>query len=137
MNTRKKGVFSPPPSSSNTATSIEEKLAQFERGGRAEVTPPAPLSSASPSPPPAATAGPGRPPLTEETRRTILALRKDDVHQLEELCLRWKKESDSMTSVKTTMVLRSMLAVMLPHLEELEAVESEEDLRTKLLTLLG
>ena len=120
MSTKKKGTFQLPPSV-DVEDSVQAKIKAFTSGGRAEkaveiVQVEEPVKR-------------GRPALTEETRRTIMALRKDDVQRVEELCLRWKRESDGLTSIKTTMVLRSLLAETILKLETLEGVEDEAHLR--------
>lgn len=128
--TRKKTQFAAI-SHAVTSTQSQEaarKIAAFTQGGRADSA----LPAVAPAP---SMKKRGRPALTEETKRTILALRKSDVQQLEELALRWKRQSDGLVSLKTTMVMRSLLATALPLLEGLEAVEDEAHLRQELSAL--
>lgn len=141
---RKKGEFKLPlPASPHTTTMTDEKIAAWYGQGRAEATsapsaaPVAAPTSVSSHAETGSRQGPGRPALTEETRRTIVALRAEDVQQLEELCLRWKRERGGTGSVvKVTAVMRSLLAVLLPQLERMEGICDEGELREQLIALI-
>ncbi len=127
---KKKGMFKTPQTLDQSA---QAKIAAFTSGGRAEHTAP---TTTTPTPAAPKKSKRGRPSLEEDTRRTVMALRKDDVQRVEELCLRWKRESDGLVSIKTTMVLRSLLAECLPKLERLEGIEDEAHLREMIRTLV-
>lgn len=133
--TKKKSQFAAISQTVSQGDDVAKKIAAFTQGGRADRAVSTPAAAViEPSTP---SRGRGRPALTEETRRTILALRKEDVHQLEELALRWKRESDGLVSIKTTMVMRSLLAAALPLLTQLEGIEDEAHLRDQLHELLA
>ncbi len=128
MSTKNKGKFTTP--LKKLDDTAQAKINAFTSGGRADnqpVPPPVPEKTTSKR---------GRPSLDEETKRTVMALRKDDIQRVEELCLRWKRESDAHVSIKITMVLRSLLAESIAALESLEAVEDESHLREMIQTLI-
>lgn len=131
MSSKKKKAFSKPPQPTESSSELQERLSSFRAGGRAASAPSAPAPTQAPP-----TSKRGRPALEEDTRRTTLALRRADIQSLEELALRWKRETDSDASVKVTAIVRSLVAVAMPILEGLSSIEDEASLREHLQALL-
>lgn len=101
----------------------EQRLKEFEMGGRAQ------LASETVSPykgGPPSTASQVN--LSEETRRMVIALRTHDLNRLEDVLLRWKRETGVSGGVKVTHMLRTLLSVALPLIEEMDAVRDEKEL---------
>ena len=73
----------------------------------------------------------GRPPNQNQSR-LMISLHDHDLERLDQLLLRWRKESGSRGGVKITQVLRVLLNTHLEALESLEGVSSEDDLASRL-----
>lgn len=72
----------------------------------------------------------GRPPLSEEVKRIQVGLRKADLKALDTILYTWRQHGDS--KLNTTSTIRSVLATVLPLLEQIEFAENEQELRTHL-----
>lgn len=92
-------------------------------GGRSEFEAPVVASESEPN------VG-GRPPLVEEVKRRDVALRLTDAQQLELLGPQWMIASSAEVSIKVTPIVRSVMALMMPVLKDLEEIPTDEfDLR--------
>jgi len=91
--------------------------------------------------PPAPEAPPtriGRPPLAEDITRTDIGLRDEDLRALKRLGLDWTDITREKTAIKVTPIVRSVIAVLLPTLQNLdEAPRDETHLRELLRQKLG
>lgn len=109
----KKPTFSPPKIKKTSAT---QSPADLVRGGRSKLT-----SSKREE----KNVG-GRPPLTEKVKRRDVALRKKDAQQLELLGPQWAIEAESENSIKVTPIVRSIVALMMPVLQNLDEIPTDE-----------
>ncbi len=71
----------------------------------------------------------GRPPRPETTKRADVFLRLSDARALERLGPDWAEATDTMTSIKVTPIVRSLVAVMMPILQDLDPPTDEDQLR--------
>ncbi len=80
----------------------------------------------------------GRPSLEEEVMQKSIKLRQEDVDKLELLMAQWTIKSKSKSRMGLSPIVRSVMAVMLPVLENLEDVpDSEDDLRALISEVLN
>lgn len=72
----------------------------------------------------------GRPSLEEEVMQKSIKLRQEDVDKLELLMAQWTIKSKSKSRLGLSPIVRSVMTVVLPVLEELQEIpDSEDDLR--------
>jgi hypothetical protein len=96
------------------------------------------VSETTPAPAPAPPARIGRPPLAEEITRTDIGLRDEDLRVLKRIGLDWTDVTREKTAIKVTPIVRSVIAVVLPALQDLdEAPRDEDELRELLRQKLG
>jgi len=80
----------------------------------------------------------GRPSLEEEVMQKSIKLRQEDVDKLELLMAQWTIKSKSKSRMGLSPIVRSVMAVMLPVLEELEETpDGEDDLRELLTNIMS
>ena len=103
---------------SSVKSLAETTSSEPERSEQIEVEVPAPATSM------------GRPPLSEEVKRIQVGLRKADLKALDTVLYTWRQHGDS--KLNTTSTIRSVLATVLPILEQIEFVENEHELRSQL-----
>lgn len=75
----------------------------------------------------------GRPPLDEEIKRAEIGLRLEDSKAIELLGIQWSIATGSKTSLKVTPVVRSVIALVVPLLQNLEVPPRDEDHLRELL----
>ena len=75
----------------------------------------------------------GRPPLTEEITRTDIGLRDEDLRVLKRIGLDWTDITREKTAIKVTPIVRSVIAVVLPALQDLDEAPRDEDHLRELL----